>query len=132
MRLFLLACLYILASFGFAFAVGYAKISLPLRAWLLQVRYQRLNRATGNYDWYESRFVPARQWTLDLLQCPACLGFWIGVGAALVDALTAGAAGAALLGLDRMPLWAFAFVLGQATAASNFILGVVTRLIEVH
>lgn len=131
MRLFLLSCGYLLAAFGFAFIVGYAKISLPLRAWLAREgKYQRWNRALEAYQWYDSRFVELRRWLVDLLQCPACLGFWIGVTFALADPWVFGAAVA--LGINHLPVFGTALFFGLATTASNFILGVITRLIEVH
>ena len=124
MRLFLLTWLYILASFGFAFVVGYAKISLPLRSWLA-----RTCHAQGT-DLVLVPFSDERRWLVDLLQCPACLGFWIGAGFVVVDARFFGATAA--LGLDHLPAVALVLIYGLATAASNFILGALTGLIEVH
>lgn len=130
MRLFVLSCLYILAAFGLAFIVGYAKISLPLRAWLAQERYQRWSRMLQAYEWHDSRLVELRRGLVELLQCPACLGFWIGFAFALADPLMFGAA--SVLGVDHLPAVERAFFLGLATCASNFILGALTGLIEVH
>lgn len=126
MRFFILSCLYVLAAFGLAFIVGYAKISLPLRGWL--------GCAWGSYTAESGlqpiRFAVARRALLELLQCPACLGVWIGFAFALADPLMFGAAAA--LGVDHLPLMERAFFLGLATCASNFILGALTGLIEVH
>lgn len=130
MRLFLLSCGYLLAAFGLAFIVGYAKISLPLRTWLVREKYQRWSPALEVYQWYDSRFVELRRWLVDLLQCPACLGFWIGATFALADPWVLGAAVA--LGVSHLPVFVTALLLGLVTTASNFILGVITRLIEVR
>ena len=129
MRLFLLSFGYILAAFGFAFIAGYAKISLPLRERLAQESELRQD-AFGNCSKVLVRFRIARRMLLELLQCPACLGVWIGFGFALADPLMFGAAAA--LGVDHLPLMERAFFLSLATCASNFILGALTGLIEVH
>ncbi len=129
MRLFLLTVLYAFAAFGFAFIVGYATISLPLRQWLVRTRYQRWNPALQSYQWVGSRFLPARQWLVTLLQCPACLGFWIGVVLWAAEPLFGAVAA---LGFHQLPGVVTALVFGLATCASNFILGVLTHLIRVE
>lgn len=128
MRLLLLAWLYILTAFGLAFVVGYAKISLPFREWL--TAQVEVRDALGFYSKREPRFVGVRRWLLELLQCPACLGVWVGGVFALVDPAFFGAASA--LGLNHLPVEVLSLVFGLATAASNFILGALTGLIEVH
>ncbi len=54
---------YALASFGFAFIVGWSKISLPFRMWL------------------GARNQLAVVWLLALVECPACLSTWTGFAA---------------------------------------------------
>lgn len=129
MRFFILAWLYILAAFGFAFIVGYAKISLPLRAALAMAERESRGPRGERIVW-ELPLVEPRRWLLDLLQCPACLGFWIGGAFALADPGLFGAVVA--LGLDRLPMIVLVPIFGLATSASNFILGALTGLIEVH
>ncbi len=58
--------IYALAAFGFAYIIGFSKISLPFREWL---------------EIFGRRFAPAR-WLLALIECPACVGFWWGVALA--------------------------------------------------
>lgn len=49
-----------LACFGLAFAAGHAHISLAPRRWLAKRGF--LGR-----------------WIVELVECPACLGFWLGL-----------------------------------------------------
>lgn len=58
--------IYTLAAFGFAYVIGHAKISLPIRT-LLQPEESD-----------KSLFAVLRWWILMLLECPACVGFWLG------------------------------------------------------
>lgn len=53
---------YTIAAFGFAYALGFSHISLPLRFWLGDL--------IGT-----SRIAV---WTLRLVECPACVGWHIG------------------------------------------------------
>lgn len=94
----MLLILYVFASFGVAFALGYSKISLPLR--------ERLDIiGTTPIDWSQFKTpnevprdrvisiaekilevglrFPAR-WLLALLECPACLAFWLGAASTLM------------------------------------------------
>lgn len=68
-----------IAAFGTAYIAGHAKISLFIRQWL-----------------FDTKFKPFR-YLVELIECPACLGFWLGVIGWLVrpnptvsDALIAG------------------------------------------
>lgn len=56
-----------LSIFGASWVVADSKISLPVRLWIAG--------STLN-----ARF---RGWLLDLLECPACLSFWIGLAVAI-------------------------------------------------
>lgn len=61
---------YSLACFGLSFTLAYAKITLPMRAWLAALQGE-----TGRgFFW----------WLLAWMECIACTGWWIGLGAALV------------------------------------------------
>lgn len=56
------------AAFGLAFIVGWSKISLPARKVLEQAaEYHRYNA----WGWFCGFF-------LELIECPACFGFWEG------------------------------------------------------
>jgi hypothetical protein len=100
---------YTVAALGAGYIVGFSRISAPLRV-----------RLAGNvYDDDGEPVVPWRYWTLSLLECPACLGWWIGLAAGTAWALTAGGPGAPWL-----PPLAGAFY----TAGSNFLLARLTGL----
>lgn len=53
---------YLLATFGFCYAVGHSRISLPFRELMAKV------------------YVLSP--VLALIECPACLGWWVGAAAA--------------------------------------------------
>lgn len=80
-------------AFGFAYGVGHSVITLGARVWL-------------------SQFKPL-YWPLALIECPACLGFWLGL------------ATGAWISHD----WFFALMSGLFTMATNFVLGRMTGLI---
>lgn len=64
---------YAVASFGFAYIVGHSKISLPMR--------QMIDPGAPTVEMTGGKV--ARGVFLMLLECPACLGFWTGLFAAL-------------------------------------------------
>lgn len=80
---------YVVAAFGLAYIVGHSKISLPVREWIARTKLA---------------------WFLELIECPACLGFWIGLVASF------------FLGTN----W---FVWALFTSGSNFLLGKFSGLI---
>lgn len=85
---------YTIAAFGLAYILGHSSISLAPRTWL----------------------ASKSAWLTELLECPACLGFWIGLFWAL-------------------PYWGLAdwrhfLAYPVYTAGANFLLGRLTRLIE--
>lgn len=75
--------LYVFASFGFAFVLGYSKISLPLRSWL--ATYEKQTQLPWGDKWIDNPKVLRAlvRWLLALLECPACVGFWLGLGSIL-------------------------------------------------
>jgi len=83
------------AAFGIAFVIGYSKITYGIRV--------ALDEGNG-----------FSHWILSLMECPACLGFWIGF-------MTAQAKG---LG------WVISFAIGFYTAGTNFVIGRATGLIR--
>lgn len=92
--------LHVFAAFGFAYIMGYAKITLAGREWLT-----------------ECGFIG--RWAVALLECPACLGFWFGFFATILKS-----------GIGDEPLLRLTAVhLGFFTCGTNFILARVTGLI---
>lgn len=104
---------YIGTAFGLAYIVGHSKISLPART--------ALAIAADNWplDIDEERHPAIRnrvaKFILDLSECVACFGFWIG--------LVAG------FGNVGPPEPVNPFALALLTTASNLILGKLTGLI---
>jgi hypothetical protein len=99
---------YTISAFGLAFAVGFGRISLPFRRWL------EPKTIVGSGDAF-------RQMLLYLLECPACLGFWIGLGASFFVQLDD----------NRLSLrMGAALLTAFYTSGSNFILGRVSGLIR--
>lgn len=86
---------YTVAAFGLAYVVGHSVISRPVREVIAL--------------WSEP--------LITLIECPACLGWWVGLGAGI---------GLALAG--RLA-WALILALAFYTAGANFILGRATGLI---
>jgi hypothetical protein len=102
--------IYALAAFGLAYIVGHSAITLAPREWLIG---QRVGEKVG--------FVLAtREWIVDMIECPACFGFWTGAVASLV--------GWVPFPLDA-PAWACAFTWGLFTAGTNYVLARITNLI---
>lgn len=102
--------IYALACFGLAYVVGHSFITVALREAILGER-------TGE----KVSFVLAvREWIVDMLECPACFGFWTGLIASLV--------GATPFALDA-PAWASAMTWGLFTAGTNYTLARITNLV---
>lgn len=92
------------AAFGFCYIVGGSRISFPVRT------------AVANHG------SIAGGWLLELIECPACLGAWVGgfvgIGVSYHFGLTAGESFIVALGLACY------------TAGVNYILGRLTGLID--
>lgn len=96
---------YTVASLGFAYVVGHSAISLPLRQWLAPATVAKCplcgdemparfsdsvcnGPCTGPH--HEDRVMVLYQphnvgfWIVTLMECPACLGFWIGLFAGII------------------------------------------------
>lgn len=109
--------LFWLASFGFAFVVGHSKISLPLRQWLGGWVEGSVvpDIEKGEVIGHVITHKPAVRWVgpflVALAECPGCLGWWLGLGAAFG-------------GLVTLPFsfWVSAAVLAFATSAVNLLL----------
>jgi hypothetical protein len=132
------AILYVLASFGVAFVLGYSKITLPLRTRLdilantpidwedVKLPYppsperDRITKAADRILGVFVRF-PSR-WFLALLECPACVAFWLGAASIftpLIDAIPFSA-----------PAYVLAPLLGFANLGAVLTLGLATNLIR--
>lgn len=98
---FVLLVLYFLSAFGFAFIVGHSKISLPFREWLAPVV-----QVPGPQP-----FFHLRAFLLALIECPACLGFWIGVIVFATHIVTL-----------PLPFWLGLSLLALSTCAVNLLL----------
>lgn len=57
--------LYLMAVLGFVYVIGQSRISLPFRIML-----------AGNEA---SRAFAFRQWLVNLVECPSCASFWVGL-----------------------------------------------------
>jgi hypothetical protein len=96
-----LLLVFTVAAFGLAYIVGHSKISLLPR--------EALAKSTN----------PIAVVFLLLIECPACLGFWIGGVSAVVW----------LGGIHGYDL-TYVLLMALYTSGSNFILGRVTGLIS--
>jgi hypothetical protein len=91
------------SAFGLAYVLGHSMITKAVREYL--------------FDLAESYFPPAK-WLVLLVECPACLGFWIGFVSGLL-----GPTGYAEPLATVPPL-----ALGCYVAGTNFVLGRATGL----
>lgn len=122
----LLLILYVFASFGIAFGLGYAKISLPLRNWLARISDLHLvgdKIETAELIGYPKLVRFAARWLLALLECPACVAFWLGlisVWTPIVNVIPVGG----------IPLWVMGPILGVTNMGAVLSLGMITGLIR--
>lgn len=110
---------YLLAAFGLAYIVGHSTISVGFRRFLGgspgQIGVPELNQPARLP--VPGSLGPAGEWLCELLECPACFGFWLGLVAGLA-------------GPDVPEFKSFNPVMvGCVTSGSNFLLGRLTRLI---
>lgn len=116
---------YMLAAFGLAYIVGHSAISLPIRLKLggvpaKFVPAEKEGDQPKTIPAIPGAFGPAGDFLVVLLECPACFGFWLGIGAAY--------AGVTFPDFPAIPhVWPV--MLGCLTAGINFILGRLTKLI---
>lgn len=115
--------MFFLASFGFAFVVGHSKISLPFRQWLggwvegSAVPDVASGEVIGHVVTHKAA-LPGGAFAVALLECPGCLGWWLGAAAALV-------------GLVSLPFsfWVSVAVCAFATSAVNLLLAKLVGLV---
>lgn len=103
-------CVFLLLGFfGASYIVGHSKISLTWRI--------ILGGHVGSPEFQVLSLKPlipvVGPWLVELLECPACFGFWIGLIFALMGRAT----------------FSLCLLTAFAVAGSNFILGRLTRLI---
>lgn len=112
--------IYSIAAFGLAYIIGHAQITNFIRIFFWE------------YCWFEGMRVetggryPFRI-LVELMECPACLGWWIGFISGLVGLFTQ-YQDVQLIHIG--PPWIFPVILGLYTSGTNFILGRYTRLIS--
>lgn len=102
---------YVFVAFGLAYVVGHSAISKSIREKIFDSGLT-----------FQSRL---RRILVDLLECPACFGFWTGVVVALLgwtplDVAIFSGSGSFL----------FTIVWGLFTAGSNLTLAKITKLID--
>lgn len=108
---------FLLGAFGLAYIVGHSSISRPVRVLLGGVpAAPELGRAA-----VPGMFGPVGEWFCELLECPACFGFWTG----LVGGFTVLRAD----DLSAPAQFGWCVWVGCVTTGFNFILGRLTRLI---
>lgn len=121
--------IYTVAVFGFAYLIGHSVISKPWReliAWWAYDPMQQARSGDGQIDHDVPLRVTSRPWAyfLDLIECPACLGFWVGLIFGTCLGLTIGPSAVIFPG----PAWMLPPVAACFTTGSNFILGRLTGL----
>lgn len=113
----LILALYFLAAFGIAFIVGQSKISHPFR--VLLGGHQHTDENGDSYGPCMPLIPYVGPFLVTLVECPGCLGFWIGLASSNVIWTLA-----ALPDVHALVKLA---IFSQATAGSNFILSRICR-----
>jgi hypothetical protein len=117
----ILELLFFLAgAFGLAYIVGHSTISLPFRRWLGGTPELPPTETSPGMPAVPGALGPVGDFLCEMLECPACFGFWIGL------------VGGSALFFDAVP-WpqrlGWSFWLGCVTSGHNFMMGRWTRLI---
>lgn len=111
----------LLGAFGFAYIAGHATISLPLRTWLGGIPGEPGADGTPGRLPIPGALGRFGEFLCALLECPACLGFWLGCSLGITILKSAS-------GMWPHPiLWSI--WMGCITSGFNFLLGRATRLI---
>lgn len=117
--------IYTVTMFGFAYIVGHSTISLPFRHVIGGVPVS-LPAIDGNGNVIVAgdpgapgALGPIGEAFCALIECPACLGFWLGMLSAISGLMPV---------LEGFGGWNWPIVLGCYTSGANFILARLTRL----
>lgn len=102
-----LLCLWILMQFGLAYIVGHSAISRPFRELLAPEELKTFGHAL-------------RQFTVTLVECPACFGFWAGGISLWV---------ASIYVTMPVPLYVACPAAALVTSGSNYLLARLTGLV---
>ena len=97
---------YIVSMFGLAYIVGHSAITKRLREWIV-----------GDLSVAEWNHILFRRPLVDLLECPACFGFWSGIAMALIGSVP-------------FEVQFNVIAWGLFTAGSNFIIAELTKLVD--
>jgi len=100
--------LYFLAAFGFAYVLGHSTITQSVRD-RVALRCQS-HPSTPRLR--PKVYLRPFGLLLELIECPACLGFWIGFMTGIMEKLPP----------VSNPPWRDALIVGFATAGSNLLL----------
>ena len=110
---------FTMACFGLMYVIGHSVISLSIRE-----RIARLSASSpGGTVGMPSNLPRWRFWLITLIECPACLGFWIGLAAGLFGYVPI------LVLLSPIPHPILAIVWGLYIAGTNYVLAKLTALI---
>lgn len=122
----------IFAAFGLSFVIGYSKLTLAIREWLATpVKLKQLEvvekipigENSANVIGHPVRPpLAVAQWTLALMECPACLGWHVGFWMSIVVSVQAQAHWTQAI--------ADAIMFGFLITGTNYFLGRVTKLIR--
>ncbi|MFZ2152131.1 MAG: hypothetical protein WAV09_03425 [Minisyncoccia bacterium] len=113
--------LTLLAAFGFAYVLGHATISLPFRTWLGGIPAKEpdgILMLEGRQA-VPGALGPIGDFLCAMIECPACLGFWTGLGWGLAKMVPPP---------PEMLPFAWPITLGFIVSGSNFALSRLTRI----
>lgn len=103
---------YFSAAFGLIYVCGHSVITLELRTWAFDFGLGKHTVHSDEGDAQVPFFYPFRKLT-QLVECPACFGFWIGLA----------------FGFYFFTSFKLGLVLALCTTAVNFVMGRLTGLI---
>lgn len=105
--------LWFVVAFGFALVIGHSKISIAFRE-LLAGLPASVAENGARLPEVPALIPGAGPWIAALLECPMCLGWWVG--------FVAGASGFIALPLNGLPWWGAGLFLAFATSGVNLLL----------
>ena len=93
---------YTVAAFGLSYIVGHSRISRGFRVWF------------ANY---------ISEWLVELVECPACFGFWLGL---VLGSAMLGRGGLLPEVASSLPWLVVAIAIGCYTSGAGYLLGRLT------